>query len=1065
MAGETHTFSLKYFYYGLLVQDGKPVGNQPGVIASTPGLTEGIVQECLRMAPLPPPSLQERTPEMPGALGLFRAGTTSFILAKAQFNDANLPQIMYALLPVDTLRLMGGNPVALSTFAKRSMPAFATPSADLAPLVISDVGPPTDDELSEALYSLILECRDSFDTIEHILAGLVQGQPVVIVNSPANIDRRLTFLQGLLALIPQPARVSLSYATHYNPELVNPAQIKFTSSRVIPENHLVYDWGTGELLTEPKADPYSHYMVSQLRLDPALAIEQTGQLGRAMVWRASQEGTLSTALAWVSRRAAVDQAVRENQPADSETVAAILREDPTLPDDARQMYARHVLAFALALNDYRAADVIPIAAAQYPVVADAVRDQFQAALNKGQAYLVFQMIEHWMLNVKPASPFQWQSLLHTAARQRFIDQVASGNSAQAIHILNEIRAANPDLHLQDSLGHLLEAALPYTVSDPALSRTLFLTAVEHLSAGQFQRLASNDQFVLQLAPEVRRAIHHLQHSEIPAPPHVLSLAANTFEPSLRSLVFARLIEWASFHRRVDLIDSSALSALLVLVETPYNAQFTTLVHQVTHDLSESAALVQKLDTVGQRILIQLLMRTGQVARAVGLLEYCQDSLYGLERSSEFAQLAAEVFRALTLPTPEITAILESLDGSKIRPDARVRVYLSVLETGQWDASHEYSARRLTGALFTDCQLIRHIGLTNALRLLDFYYRQRNPLDALRVAAAMTDFLADKPQESADLIARMWPLMSWNAETTEAATELLRRHLRRVPVEIAPRLIDHFAKTIDPKIGPTLRATTVMRLILGGMSIEDWAEGIRITAQMLIDIAAVYHSQKELPPNHRLRRDLDTMTGSLTDEERAVVAQNMANITRLIYDLGRTRTNRRSRPPVEEQLVSGQASPHNGVDLLRLIGGHFADHHLLPLDLGREAMMHIFGNRSASMFLQETTTISTVLNGLYAGFSTQDRNDPPLPPDALTGELDSLWNTLSLYNQRRLQKQIAKDCQHLAEVISVMADRGDEKLFSHKGLGQQLETGQRQPRTSLEALRWITGYFERKHEPG
>jgi hypothetical protein len=89
-------------------------------------------------------------------------------------------------------------------------------------------------------------------------------------------------------------------------------------------------------------------------------------------------------------------------------------------------------------------------------------------------------------------------------------------------------------------------------------------------------------------------------------------------------------------------------------------------------------------------------------------------------------------------------------------------------------------------------------------------------------------------------------------------------------------------------------------------------------------------------------------------------------------------------------------------------------------------------------------------------------DVPITPKALAGELDSLWQTLSLYNQRKIQDQFAQDCQYLAEVIGIMSDRTKARILSDSGLGRELETGQRQPRSALEAMRWINGYFARKH---
>jgi hypothetical protein len=327
------------------------------VIARTSQITPAQVAECLRLAKLPPPASAETGDEMPGALGLFRGESVDFILTKAQRNGAGHPQIMYVLVPVAPLRWLGGNLLALRSLGMMEMPSFGALKQDLTPFELRDPVPPSAQEQTDALLDLLLYCQDSFKIVESILAALVQGWPLAIVNSPPALEKRLRFLQGLVCLLPVPARVGITFATHVADPAASPAQVKFLSQSVTPAQHLVYDWGNGKLLTCP--EDLANHILAQLRLDPSLVVEQTEQLSRTAVWRAMHKENLGRALAWVSHRAAVDQTVRDGQPADRELVAGILRDDPTLPDDLRIVYARHLLAFALALNDLPAADVIP----------------------------------------------------------------------------------------------------------------------------------------------------------------------------------------------------------------------------------------------------------------------------------------------------------------------------------------------------------------------------------------------------------------------------------------------------------------------------------------------------------------------------------------------------------------------------------------------------------------------------------------------------------------------------------------------------------------------------------
>jgi hypothetical protein len=113
-----------------------------------------------------------------------------------------------------------------------------------------------------------------------------------------------------------------------------------------------------------------------------------------------------------------------------------------------------------------------------------------------------------------------------------------------------------------------------------------------------------------------------------------------------------------------------------------------------------------------------------------------------------------------------------------------------------------------------------------------------------------------------------------------------------------------------------------------------------------------------------------------------------------------------------------------------------------------------------MFLRESNSLTKLLRGLKG--ATGQLESRPIVPQALATELGGLWETLSLYNKRQIQEQVARDCQTLASVIEVIAQNGNERALGNTSLGRQLETGKRQPQTTLEVMRWIHGYFARKH---
>jgi hypothetical protein len=1057
---ESESFQLERLYFGHLVVGGQRTSATPGVVARTPEVTPVQVAECLRLAPLAPPPPDQITDDMPGALGLFRGETTDFILVKAQHNDAGHPQVLYILTPVAPLRALGGNLLALRSIAMMDMPSFSEVKTNLLPFELRDPAPPSAEEQTGALLDLLLYCHDSFKIVEGILAALIHGWPLAIVNSPPVLEKRLRFLQGLLSLLPIPARVGITFATHVADPASSPVQVKFLSQHAVPAQHLVFDQENGKLLTDPPEHSYSHYMIAQLRLDPSLVIEQTGQLSRTAVWRAMHKENLDRALAWVSRRAAVDQTVRDGQPADRDIVAAILREDPTLPDDLRLLYVRHLLAFALALNEPGSADVVPTVCVGNPEIAQAAVDQLRAAIDSGQAHTAFELLERWMLRVPEASAIQWHPILSAAARQHLKDLLDGHQPDEAVEFIDYLLRAQPALRLDEAMPDLVRTAVQVAPPHPKLAQTLFLTAVKALPAGELHRLMLDEQFARQLPTETQAALAHLQPEPCdPASPRALDQGARVFGNGHRMRVLARFVECAAFLHRPELIDTAGLQALLVMTQSSEVESYQALAQQVVDDLSEVSA-IQALDPPGARVLVQLLLQIHDFSGAIGLLEFYQNAVFGPERLDEYTRLVGELFRMVALPPEALNEALVHLEGSQIRPEPRATIFCSALINRQWAEDQEYAARRLTTMIFNDNSLIDVIGHENMLKLLDFYARPHNALDALRVAAALVDHTVHMGAEGAVFIARMWPSITWDAEVSQAAVELARRLVRGVPLREAPTLITYFSTQLGAQIGESLRATILMRHVMAEPELMQFVEAVHTAARLLIDLATAYHTDKDLPPSHRLRRDLDQMTGNLSEPERQRVAQNILEITRCVIELGHNRTQKRGTPSAEELLIQGKMTPQNGVDLLRFIGGHFADRQAVPLVMQRAEMAHIFGTRSAAMFLRETDTITQLLSSLQTAFERTDAAQ--VAPQALAAELDSLWSTLSLYNQRRMREVFAQSCQQLGEVISIMSDRGNDRILSDGSIGRQLETGQRQPRTAVETLRWIHGYFAHKH---
>jgi hypothetical protein len=1057
--GEPPVYHLERFYFGnLLLPDHRPSA-RPGLIACTPGVTPETVAGWLRTAPLLPPPPAETTPEMPGALGLLKSAAGEFALVKAQRNEAGQPQILYVLMPREALASVGGNVLAFRSVALMAMPAFTEVRTDLQPFALRYAAPLTADAQSEALNALLVFCHDSFQAVEGLLAGLIEGQPLAIVRSPLSVELRLRFLGGMLALLPASMRTDITFATQVSDATLIRADVKFVTAHASPAGHLVYDWESGELLNPAPSNAYARYIVTQLRLDPSLVVEQSEQLADTATWRMQRTSDLSNALSWVARRAAFDQVVREGQPADHTVVAEVLREDPTLTDDLRQIYARHLLAFALALEQPAAADILPGICAEHPSLADAVSRQLLDAVRGGQAGIVYTILERWLLRASEAARQYWRPILHQAAHAHARDLAAHGAADQMISFLDRLQKAPAALAITDTIPDVIGDTLGAARRNPRLAEGVFLLAARELPIGHFCRLLLDQGLTSQLPPATQAAITHLgPQPAYPLRRRILNEGARPFGDNHRMLVLARLVEGAVYLQRVELIDTPALLALVAMTQSPQAADYTALVHQVVRELSEESRL-QALEPPGPRVLVQLLLQTQAYYDAVELLAFYQERIFGSGRLNEFTSLVGELFQHLSLSPDALSAALSYLEGSRLGPEARAMIYVGALASRRWEEDQEHAAYRLTTMIFSDHRLIDVIGTDNVLQLLSYFARHHRTSDALHVGASLIDHTLNSGLEGAELVAHIWPTITWDEEATVAARALLRRYIRGVPQRDLPEIVDHLERALGKSAGEIMRATWLLRVAMGGSDLGELAEHVQAAARLLTDIGAVYHSGKELPPLHRLRRELDTLTGGLSEYERDTVADNFLAIARLVYTLGGASSNRRRATP-DDVLVEGRASPRNGLDLLFFIGGFLTRGTLLPLELQRAEMAHLFGSRSAAILLRQTTAARRLLENLAAAFETPDA--VVCGPQALAAELANHWELLSPLQQRQLHGVLADECQHLAQIIRLMVRGASGRTLDDGGVNRQLDAGRRQPQAALEALRWIHGYFARKH---
>ncbi|NDJ86971.1 MAG: hypothetical protein GYB66_13915, partial [Chloroflexi bacterium] len=776
----------------------------------------------------------------------------------------------------------------------------------------------------------------------------------------------------------------------------------------------------------------------------------------------------STALLWVSRRAKVDLAVQAGKPADRETVAAILREDPTLSEDLRITYSRHLLSICLALEEWATTSVVPVVAASHRDVAEAIFEQLRDASRGEQARRIYELIEYWLTTVPEANSLPWQQVLYIAALSYLHHLRGTRDDQAAAAMVFRFCNAPEVLQIDRVATRLINEMRSVAPRSPELAQAVLILGADYLSAGAFQDLISDINLVKQLPHPQQRALALLQEDVVANFAHhrnTLSEAVDSLPEAFRPLLLMRLIEIALYRHRPELVGERDLRALLQIASLEQVDRYRHVVKYLVDELSKPH-LLPGLTEDAWAILAQMLFLIDDPDAGVQLLEYYQNELYTLDRLPAFTEMVHKVFREAPLDPARTLAALNSFHGTKIRIEPRVRALCDSLINHNWDQALEPVANEMTDILSRDNRLVSVIGVNNTVQLLAFHAAMRHKTETLTMASVLVDVAIQIGRKGPVLLVDAWQYLTWQPDVLSAGVELLRRYIRRLPPEQTHNLPAYFAQHLGSDIGDALAATRLMRIVSDGHDLVDLTEMIRLASDLFFDMAVTYYETKDPPSMHRLRSELDGMPGNLSETERYELTKNLMAIARLVYDMGmladasRRSSGKDAAPPRAAQAIR-QTNPLSGAEFLQWLGVQFTDTVVESLDLVRQEASHLLGVRGVAVLYREAAIIRRLLECLQTAF--QPGVAASVSAAALEEEVVSLWNQIRLYDQERIAPVLAASSQQLALLLPYLAGRVSARVLADKGLGNQLEAGKRQPQTEIEAMRWISGYFGRKHQ--
>jgi hypothetical protein len=1033
------------------MREGKPE-KELQLLAASPGVTPEAIAEAVKLALLPPLA-DGRT------WALVRGRRSPYMLVQSGMGPSGQTILHYILPPPEALRGLAGNLKALLPLVQDNFRSFEKVGDKLKTLVMPPSEAPTTEQQVDDILDLMTNTHNRIETIEELLAAIVQGVTLVVVNAPSELETRVKFVQSLLALVPPSARSGVTFATHTLPSTKADTQIRFLAGENVPSDAVIYDWTTGKVGGQDVDDVYSHFITSQLRLDAELVSKQTRALTTVAAWRIKRNETLADALGYAAYRFKVDEAVLNNQPVEIADVSKVLSEDPTLSDTLKIAYTRHLLAVSLALGDMQYADPIAITLRQQPDLEVALQQVFVDKIQEGKAGLVYDTLSRWIANPLGPTGMKWVEVTHKAALAH-MDALVKARDVKAINtFLESIHHADAGVEISRVVPKLIEMALPLTVLDRDLNLTVFLLAINYLDSDVLRRLIGTQKFSAQLPPSLGRLMPYITREDVGlCPTGLLVDTAASFGEQWQNLVLVRLAEAAVHAKRPDIIDTPALAGLVRLIGTPVGLQYSQVIAWIARNASTDEELVS-LDDPGPTYILQILLGLGDYNSLGDEMLHQARLLYPGDKQTNYVVMVRRLFAETKLEAEQIPAALDAINERGIKSLPLAMAYIGALEGHEWASALDPVAEASSKMLLENPSILEMMESSAMIALLRFHIKRRDVANTIRVAGLLPRVAVREGTKGIGVVGRMYKMMDWEERVQIAALELLRRYVRLAEDDDAKRAISAFGREFGINVQQSLEATYAFKKLMGGLDLLDYAEFLHITAEFLHETAQAYSDKDHIPVIGALMNDLDSLTGGLTDDDRRKIVTELVGLGKAIVVLGDHYLSNRPRDFNKhvEGLLNGKNSPISALDILWIMGGYLTKGKRYPLKMETTVKVHPLGARSANLLRDESEVINTVLRSLTRAFPPDKKLT--ISVEAVRGEMESLWGDIPLHDQREVVRNLAIDLQKTAELTMLIAEQGGGKAMEDSGLARKLDENKQQPKNTLEFYRFVSGYFK------
>lgn len=1034
----TVKYPVEHFYYGQMVVDDKPI-SVPDVLARSPGVTGELVQAALDVVDLPAVPVGAAR-----AWAVVRGNrAVPFLLVQSQVGAHGQKCRHCVILPSEVMRAVGGNVRALLTYTEAELPVFTQGNYQLKPLQIAQSEPHPVEQQIDDILDLMTVAQNRIEVMERLLGALVQGRQIVIVGAPPDVEVRVRFIEGIMALLPPSVRFAVTFALHSEPGTELDVQIRFCTGEVGHDETLHFRWDTADTRGAPPPDDYSRFVMSQLRLDTSLVIERTRALTAPTGWRMRQGDRLAEALAYGSYRLKVDHALLNSLPVDKDDVSRILRTDPTLTEPLREIYARHLLRLSLAMNDLEQTEAVAQLIEGSPRLEEIALSELSQVGDLG----ALELVGHWLNSGYPLQKRVDWELTYTRIAGALVDEAIRKRDISALtDLMTMLQSAGDEI--KPVAPKIADGALALATQDPVLAEQVFLFAIAHMNATVLRHLLEMKPFIAQLKPQVRQLWAQINGVDRSSEQGLLLRTARLFGTEWEARVLTRFAELAHNAGRADLIDVPTLRGMAQLALSPVGQAHLETLRQLTGNITPAQLTAAGQEVAYELTRIRLILE--DYPQVAALLIAQSTTFFKGDRQMDYIHMVRTLFSETPIPADRVSRALTQLGIHGIRSAPWLMAALGALDKRPASPDLTKVAQKAEVMLLEDFILLDVIPPEALVVLLDYYARARDIAAAIRIAEQIPLAAERQKREGVEIAAMMYRVMDRDEETRAAGLDILRVYVRGAEDQQARRAVTYFGRELGATVRAALQATYFVTRLIPLGDLTSFARSVQVATLLLYDCALPYQ-RRAVPELTDLQAALSRMSGSYSLAERREMPDRLLDLGRDVVRVYQQHQPNKTRDIAS--LLQGKGDPATALDILRVIGGYFTRGRAVPLTFEDTSRIPL-GERSRKVFRQEVETTCALMDVFSSALPSG--KPPAISAQYVRDEIASQLNLLDAPTRNTVERILSQDALRLVQLIELVATSGDAAaLDDRQGLAQRIEKGRHKPRGVLEFLRYAS----------